>query len=336
SRTESIEDDSLSESPAADAPIEDYASSDGEGDRAGKAAPPQRYPSPLTTSSPALTLGSIGSSTWGTPARPGFEQLAPGDWHPARVPLSPIAGNGGHAAGGSPAPSPASTRRRLQQAAPRVYTQGLPCSPLRTISSHRQNIGPQSAPAGRPLLSQRPSAPCLPVQPSAAASTPDSEPTPPKRPRRAGAAATEFLGAASREVSEFRMWQHCLSGDSDAQLVCHQPTPCVRLRLLAVQGTLGPHLFSAQADVLEVLADDHRLAQAAGRPIALLLSFAVFHDAAPQAAARVASRVETLAPAADCTPSGTSAPVVVAVYQPWRLQGAGDRLCLLASRFHIE
>ncbi|KAJ2697703.1 hypothetical protein H4R19_005644, partial [Coemansia spiralis] len=85
---------------------------------------------------------------------------------------------------------------------------------LRTISRHQQHISPQSTPAGRPLLSQRP------AQWSTVLPGRCSDQTPSKRPRRVGAAAGELMVAAAREVSDFRIWHHCLSSSSssDAQL----------------------------------------------------------------------------------------------------------------------
>ncbi|KAJ2777732.1 hypothetical protein H4R18_004998 [Coemansia javaensis] len=254
SRTESIEDGSSGESVAADAPIDDYASSDD--GRHGLPGGRPEPPTPLTVSSPALTLG-----------------------------------------------------------------------PLRTISIHRQHLSPQSAPAGRPLLSQRPSPPRRALGPDGAAQPGQAaDPAPAKRPRRLGPAAAEVLEAAARDASEFRVWQHCLGSGPGAQLVCNRPQPGLRLRLHAVQCVVEPHLFSAQAEVLELLEASADSGQPApGAPLVALLSLAVCQDAAPHAAAQLARRLR--APGAG--------PVVAAVYRPWRMQ-AGDAPCLLASRFQLE
>ncbi|KAJ2789614.1 hypothetical protein H4R21_006703, partial [Coemansia helicoidea] len=130
-------------------------------------------------------------------------------------------GDGGAAAGLATqwtASSPILTLGSTSSTARGTPAQQRPQPPLRTISRHRQYTSLQSASPGRPLLSQRP------AHWAAAPPALCGDQTPSKRPRRMGAAAAELVAAAAREVSDFCMWHHCLSGSSDAPLVCRQPT----------------------------------------------------------------------------------------------------------------
>ncbi|KAJ2829713.1 hypothetical protein FBU31_002642 [Coemansia sp. 'formosensis'] len=151
--------------------------------------------------------------------------------------------------------------------------------------------------------------------------------TPTKRPRKDGVAVAEFCASTSRLKSDYSMWWHCLSGSADFSLVCLKSPASLRLHVYSAQRVVSPHLFSAQASIAEVLLDNEPLL-VAGQSLALLLSFAVCIDVVPQIAVRMMDRIAAL----ESTPEE---PVVIEVHKPWRIQGLGDDMCLLISRFSI-
>ncbi|KAJ2790467.1 hypothetical protein H4R20_007012, partial [Coemansia guatemalensis] len=345
SRAESIEDDSPTDLLAADALIEEYDSSEPGGRGAGGIGSNSssigidtrseehhavHSSSPQTVSSPILSLGSTASQgcKWNAMQSTQHTQrtnhlsldTTPDGRSAARIPLSAIPSNARQCDDGLPPAASAHTPKRTPLRIQRQHLcaqSSLQQSPLRTITSHRQNISPQAAPTGRPLLSQRPSVPRLTSLHSPTPPPRPDEPSPTKRRRRMGAATTEFEQVVAQEVSGFCIWSHCLSGESSAQLVCHRPQECIRLLLHSAKRVIDPHLFSAYAHISEVLADEDELSLAPGQPIRVLLSFSVCLDAAPLAAERMASKMLALDEGAE--------PVAVAVYRPWRIQGAGEQ-----------
>ncbi|KAJ2355298.1 Mitochondrial-processing peptidase subunit alpha [Coemansia sp. RSA 2618] len=293
---------------------------------------------PLTLSSPILSLGSMASTYHGLSS--------------ARVPLTPIHSSNRRDESSTlrkvtkcmPHRPAATPPPKYQQQPAAQCTPSQARSPLRTLSSHRQHIRPQSAPAQRPLLRLQPgippSSPPRSTMPLSCASSraytlmQPSQPgeTPSKRQRRMGAASAELHRAADQEVSEFHMWTHCVDGESSAQLVCQPPLPGLRLHIHSVERILSPHLFSARASVGQVTARDGGLLLEEGQSISVLLSLAVCLDAAPQAARQMIQQLSSLE-ADSATPllAEGSAPLTLAVYQPWRMRGEGERLSLLVS-----
>ncbi|KAJ2440954.1 hypothetical protein IWW46_003730 [Coemansia sp. RSA 2440] len=322
SQTDSIDDDSFCESVDMDTIVDDFDAFEAEGEGKVTLDLDLRNLTPLTVSSPVLSLGSMAST----------------NHRVARAPLSPIYSAKWQADANTPTRKTAESLLRKFVATPplkhqrqtetsEIYTPSLARSPLRTLSSHRQHIRPQSAPVRRPLLSQRPSIP-PPSQPS--------EQTPSKRPRRMGATTAEFLSIASREVSDFCTWSHCVGGESNAQLVCQRPLPDLRLNIHSIERVLSPHLFSACASVAQVRVG-HGGHLLAGQPITVLLSFAVSLDATPQAAQQLIRQVSSLEVDSAAQPlAEDAADVIIAVYQPWRIRGEGEQMSLLASRFEID
>ncbi|KAJ1798516.1 hypothetical protein LPJ59_002451, partial [Coemansia sp. RSA 2399] len=77
----------------------------------------------------------------------------------------------------------------------------------------------------------------------------------------------------------------------------------------------------------------------AGASLTALLSVAVCMDALPLEAKKTVEKFIALE--ASTNPDVESSdsenhPLFVAVYEPWRVQGKGDQLCLFASRFDLE
>ncbi|KAJ2492152.1 hypothetical protein IWW37_001729 [Coemansia sp. RSA 2050] len=159
--------------------------------------------------------------------------------------------------------------------------------------------------------------------------------TPTKRLRRDGVAVTEFCASTTRLKSDYSIWWHCLSGSTDYSLACLKPQASLRLHVFSAQQVVRPHLFSAQASIAEVLVDSEPLL-VAGQSLALLLSFAVCMDVVPHIAARMMSTIAALDSRPDgADPTSAEEPVVIEVHEPWRIQGLGDEMCLLISRFSI-
>ncbi|KAJ2896560.1 hypothetical protein IWW38_001985 [Coemansia aciculifera] len=156
---------------------------------------------------------------------------------------------------------------------------------------------------------------------------PSASCTPTKRSRKDGLAVTQFRTRTSRLQSDYNMWWHCLNVHADMSFLGEKPRASLRLRVFAAQHVIRPHLFSAQAEIVEVLLGDEPLL-VAGHPLTLLLSFAMCLDANSQIAARMMNRLKDLGDSAEES-------AVVEVHQPWRIQGRGDTLCLLISRFFI-
>ncbi|KAJ2125431.1 hypothetical protein IW147_000780 [Coemansia sp. RSA 720] len=321
-RIYSIDSDSFCESVDMDTIVDDFDTCDAEGGSKDTLDLDLRNLTPLTVSSPVLSLGSMAST----------------NHRVARIPLSPIFSAKWQADTNTPTRKTAESLLRKFVATPplkhrqpeaaAIYTPSLARSPLRTLSSHRQHIRPQSVPVRRPLLSQRPSIP-PPCQPS--------EQTPSKRPRRMGATMAEFLSVASQEVSDFCTWSHCVGSESSAQLVCQRPLPDLRLNIHSIERVLSPHLFSVCASIAQVRVGHGGHLLAEGQPITMLLSFAVSLDATPQAAQQLIRQVSLLEmDSAAQLLAEDAADVTIAVYQPWRIRGEGEQMSLLASRFEID
>ncbi|KAJ2865680.1 hypothetical protein GGH94_002041 [Coemansia aciculifera] len=316
---------------------------------------PPAWPVLASTQSAADVLGSP------TRARGGGESIL------VRVPLSHICKNKGalpassvhsSSACGSPrrssvlAPQPSAITLTQPQSQRRHQHKLLPasppsvhCSPLRPISAYRQNVSPQSAPPKRHPLSQRPDVlfgdtplrgalpdHSLALSPS---TLPSKDHTPTKRPRKDGVTVTEFCASTSRLKSDYSMWWHCMNGSADSSLVCLKSPASLRLHVFSAQRVVRPHLFSAQASVAEVLLGSEPLL-VAGQPLTLLLSFALCMDVVPQIAMRMMNIVAALENTSDdADPMCAEEPVVIEVHKPWRVQGLGDDMCLLISRFSI-
>ncbi|KAJ2825496.1 Mitochondrial-processing peptidase subunit alpha, partial [Coemansia erecta] len=340
SQTESIDDGSFSESVDMDSIDDDFDTGNSEGGSKNMFDLAPDSLTPLTLSSPILSLGSMASTYHGLSS--------------ARVPLTPIHSSNRRDESSTlrkvtkcmPHRPAATPPPKYQQQPAAQCTPSQARSPLRTLSSHRQHIRPQSAPAQRPLLRLQPgippSSPPRSTMPLSCASSraytlmQPSQPgeTPSKRQRRMGAASAELHRAADQEVSEFHMWTHCVDGESSAQLVCQPPLPGLRLHIHSVERILSPHLFSARASVGQVTARDGGLLLEEGQSISVLLSLAVCLDAAPQAARQMIQQLSSLE-ADSATPllAEDSAPLTLAVYQPWRMRGEGERLSLLVLYF---
>ncbi|KAI9501621.1 hypothetical protein BX070DRAFT_254157 [Coemansia spiralis] len=282
---------------------------------------------------------------------------------PERMPLSHICNkattalSAAHSFQYSPSPT---DRRGIFELQPRKHTL---TSPLRSISVHRQSISQQSLLVNRrSLLSQRPNlthsscaathgsdlitqrAYIAAIQPEDMQQRPCLVPslkTPSKRPRNEGTAVAEFRRVIASEASEFCMWWHCLSGGSGTSRVCHQPQIGLRLRVYNLSCVVQPHLFCLQTEIVEVGTPSTSSAPQllAGQSLTTLLSIAVCMDALPWVAKRIADRFVVLeSNTNDLTASqhSTEGSLLVSVYEPWRIQGEGEQLCLFASWFHIE
>ncbi|KAJ2453881.1 hypothetical protein EV183_001951 [Coemansia sp. RSA 2336] len=341
SQTESIDDDSFSESTDVDFIVDDLDSGSSSSMPASGPGLPGHESiaslTPLTVSSPILSLDSTAPASKPCSAQPshgplgsGAPLLKPVD----RVPLSPIQTSNRQSPGHS-------INRMLtpRRATPAQQPQGPTASPLtHTPPRFRMPFTPSTRPQVGPWPgTTSPSTPQSTVPLSSASSrvhtlipcpSPQCQQTPTKRPRRMGAAASEFARVASQEASEFCMWSHCLRSESDVQFVCQKPQPSLRLRIYSAERVLDPHLFSARAKVLEGSGSSSHPSLEGDQPIAVLLSFAVCLDAMPQAACQMMQAVSSL--------SAASAPLTIAVYPPLRVRGGGEQQCLLASRFCIE
>ncbi|KAJ2092596.1 hypothetical protein IW138_001034 [Coemansia sp. RSA 986] len=163
--------------------------------------------------------------------------------------------------------------------------------------------------------------------------------TPSKRPRYEGIAAAEFRKAVSQEASEFCMWWHCLSGELGPSRVCQRPQASFRLRMQCVQRMVQPHLFCVETEVEDIASAEANSFLVAGKPLTVLLSVAVCMDALPREAKKMVDKLVALETntSSDMVSSVTdSCPLFVSVYEPWRVQGKGEQLCLFASRFDLE
>ncbi|KAJ1741625.1 hypothetical protein LPJ78_002927 [Coemansia sp. RSA 989] len=342
SQTESIEDDSFSESTDADFIVDDFESSSSSMPANSPRLPghePTACLTPLTVSSPILSLDSTAPTNHkpcsAQPSRGSLCNGAPLLKPIGRVPLSPLQTSNKQSTG-SPGRSinHAFTSLRATSAQQPQGTMGS--SPAHTPSQFRMPF----TPSRRPQLGPRadmvsPSTPHNTMPLSSASSrvqtlmpspSPQCQQTPTKRARRMGPAASEFARVASQEVSEFCMWSHCLRSESDVQFVCQKPQPSLRLHIYSAERVLDPHLFSASAKVLEGSCSDLLLER--DQPIAALLSFAVCLDSMPQTARQMMQAVSSL--------SDASTPLTIAVYPPLRVRGGGEQQCLLATRFCIE